>query len=72
MCGNSRTSADAMHKAKLKNMSLTEAKTNLLLKEVKWNFEKFLVDRQGQVVERWSSPTKPSSDSITQKIESVL
>ena len=51
---------------------LTEAKTNLLLKEVKWNFEKFLVDRQGQVVERWSSPTKPSSDSITQKIESVL
>lgn len=28
---------------------------------VKWNFEKFLVDSHGQVVERWGSTTAPSS-----------
>ncbi|KAJ2509986.1 Glutathione peroxidase 2, partial [Coemansia sp. RSA 1937] len=36
------------------------AKPGLLgLKRVKWNFEKFLIDRQGNVVERWASTTSP-------------
>jgi glutathione peroxidase len=26
---------------------------------IKWNFTKFLVDRQGQVVERFAPTTKP-------------
>lgn len=29
------------------------------LKRVKWNFEKFLVGRDGKVVERWASTKKP-------------
>ena len=31
------------------------------LKRVKWNFEKFLVGRDGQVKGRWASTTKPES-----------
>ncbi|KAJ2162442.1 Glutathione peroxidase 2 [Coemansia sp. RSA 552] len=31
------------------------------LKRIKWNFEKFLVDRSGNVAERWASTTSPSS-----------
>jgi len=29
------------------------------LKRVKWNFEKFLIGRDGKVVQRWGSITKP-------------
>ena len=29
------------------------------LKRVKWNFEKFLVGKDGKVVERWASTKKP-------------
>lgn len=39
-------------------------------KGVKWNFEKFLVDRDGKVVERYSSLTKPSN--IESKIIELL
>lgn len=31
------------------------------LKAIKWNFEKFLIDKNGKVVERYSSITKPST-----------
>lgn len=31
------------------------------IKGIKWNFEKFLVDKQGKVVQRYSSLTKPLS-----------
>ena len=41
---------------------LKEQKSGLLgLKRIKWNFEKFLIGRDGQVVERWGSITKPES-----------
>ena len=29
------------------------------LKRIKWNFEKFLIGRDGKVVQRWGSITKP-------------
>ncbi len=29
------------------------------LKRIKWNFEKFLIGRDGKVVERWASTKKP-------------
>jgi glutathione peroxidase-family protein len=29
------------------------------LKRVKWNFEKFLISREGKVIERWASTAKP-------------
>lgn len=45
---------------------LKSQKSGLLgFKGIKWNFEKFLVDKKGNVYERYSSLTKPSSlDSV--------
>ena len=37
-----------------------------------WNFNKFLVDRNGSVVERFSSRVKPDSDKLIRSIEQVL
>jgi glutathione peroxidase len=51
---------------------LTENKPGILFKDVSWNFEKFLINRKGEVIERWSSITKPSSSSVTKKIEKAL
>lgn len=31
------------------------------LQRIKWNFEKFLIDREGKVVNRWASTSKPES-----------
>jgi len=31
------------------------------MKRIKWNFEKFLIGRDGKVVERWASTTKPEA-----------
>ena len=31
------------------------------LKRIKWNFEKFLIGRDGKVVQRWGSMTKPET-----------
>jgi glutathione peroxidase len=39
---------------------LKEQKKGLLLKNIKWNFTKFLIDSQGQVVERYAPTTDPS------------
>ncbi|KAH6626310.1 thioredoxin-like protein [Chaetomium sp. MPI-SDFR-AT-0129] len=41
---------------------LKSEKPGLLgLKRIKWNFEKFLIGKDGQVKERWASTTKPES-----------
>ena len=37
---------------------------------IKWNFTKFLVDREGQVVERYAPATKP--EDLTQAFEALL
>ena len=39
---------------------ITEATKGLLGKNVKWNFTKFLVDREGNVVKRFAPTDKPS------------
>ena len=47
-------------------------KSGLLgLKRIKWNFEKFLIGRDGKVVQRWGSITKPESleSDIVKEIE---
>ena len=50
---------------------LKSAKPGLLgMTRIKWNFEKFLVDRQGEPVARYSSLTKP--ESIEADIERLL
>ncbi|CAI5760709.1 unnamed protein product [Candida verbasci] len=50
---------------------LKSKKSGLLgLNRIKWNFEKFLIDQDGNVVERYSSLTKPID--ISPKIEELL
>jgi glutathione peroxidase len=51
---------------------LTDSKTGFLFKDVQWNFEKFLIGKDGQVIDRWNSMTSPQSDSIVKKIEAAL
>jgi len=38
----------------------------------KWNFYKYLIDRDGNVVNAYGSMTKPDSKSITSEIEKLL
>ncbi|KAF2122797.1 thioredoxin-like protein, partial [Lophiotrema nucula] len=40
------------------------------LKRVKWNFEKFLVGRDGKVIQRWASTSKP--EALKADIEKAL
>lgn len=40
--------------------------------DVSWNFEKFLVNKKGEVVDRFNSFTKPEDEKLTKKIESIL
>ena len=47
-----------------------EAPGVLATPAIKWNFTKFLVDREGAVVKRYSSRTKP--DAIASDIEQLL
>jgi len=39
---------------------------------VTWNFNKFLVSPQGEVVGRFGSPTKPSDEELVKAIEAAL
>lgn len=40
--------------------------------DVAWNFEKFLIDKQGNVVARYKSGVTPTSSELTQAIETEL
>jgi glutathione peroxidase len=40
--------------------------------EIGWNFTKFLVDRNGNVIARYSSQTKPDSPKVVKEIEKAL
>ena len=37
-----------------------------------WNFEKFIIDKNGKVVDRFRSITNPMDKSVTESIEKVL
>jgi len=39
---------------------------------VKWSFEKFIIDKEGSIIERFRSTTKPDSKKITSLIEREL
>lgn len=49
---------------------LKSQKGGVMGSKIKWNFTKFLVDRQGKVVARFSPSTKP--EKITADIEKLL
>ncbi|THG96236.1 hypothetical protein EW026_g5564 [Hermanssonia centrifuga] len=50
---------------------LKEQKSGILgLSRIKWNFEKFLIDKEGQVIQRWASTTSP--EAIDKELEKLL
>lgn len=49
---------------------LKEQKRGLLTRKIEWNFAKFLIDRQGNVVKRFASTTAP--DGLEKEIEKLL
>ncbi|MEW6711057.1 MAG: glutathione peroxidase [Candidatus Riflebacteria bacterium] len=40
--------------------------------KISWNFNKFLIDRNGNVIARYGSMTNPSSDEVVKAIEKAL
>jgi len=40
--------------------------------DVKWNFQKYLVDRSGKIAARFMSPVDPMSAEVRQKVEELL
>ncbi len=40
--------------------------------EVKWNFQKYLADRKGNIVAMFPSRVKPSDKQVVEKIEALL
>ena len=53
-------------------VELTRFKTGVMPGLIKWNFEKFLVNTDGEIVNRFAPTVKPESDQIVQAIEKVL
>ncbi|MEN1968426.1 glutathione peroxidase [Lentibacillus sp. N15] len=49
---------------------LTTEAPGMITKQIKWNFTKFLVNRKGEVVDRFAPQTKP--ESMVKDIESIL
>ena len=49
---------------------LTEAQNGFFNEKIKWNFTKFLVDREGNVINRFSPQKKPNQ--FKQDIETLL
>jgi glutathione peroxidase len=40
--------------------------------DIAWNFEKFLLDRDGRIVARFSPPTRPDDPRVISAVEDVL
>jgi glutathione peroxidase len=51
---------------------LTQQANPTVAGDIKWNFTKFLVDRQGKVVARFESPVKPDSPEVVKAVEKLL
>src|SRR5580693_2715873 len=51
---------------------LTESANPAYAGEIQWNFTKFLVDRDGRVVQRFAPETTPDSTQVTSAIEKAL
>ena len=52
--------------------ALTEQGPEEMRGEVRWNFTKFLVDKEGYVVGRFESAVDPMSEQIVSKVEATL
>ena len=51
---------------------LTQAKNPDFTGKIKWNFEKFLIDKEGKLIHRYRSAKKPQNNDITKAIEKAL
>ena len=52
---------------------LTSEETNPGLSgKIGWNFEKFLISRDGKVVARFKTPVKPDSEEVVKKVEEEI
>ena len=51
---------------------LTSKNNSRLSGEVRWNFEKFLVNREGKLVERYRSGQDPDENPLIERLESLL
>jgi glutathione peroxidase len=40
--------------------------------DIRWNFEKFIVDRDGRILARFSPPTTPDDPRVISAVEGVL
>jgi glutathione peroxidase len=60
--------ADTPFREKLKGYGIETAPAP----EILWNFEKFLVDKSGKVVQRYSPDTDPLNPTLTTAIEAEL
>lgn len=40
--------------------------------EVQWNFQKYVIDKQGQIVARFDPPVAPTDAKVTETIEAAL
>lgn len=49
---------------------LTKEAKGLITKDIKWNFTKFLVNKNGEVIDRFAPQTKP--ENLKKDIENVL
>lgn len=49
---------------------LTQQAKGMLTKNIKWNFTKFLINKQGEVIERYAPQTKP--DNLKADINNVI
>ena len=49
---------------------LKSEKTGILTEAIKWNFTKFLVDRNGRVIKRYSPQTEPSE--IEEELKDII
>jgi len=49
---------------------LKSEKTGILTEAIKWNFTKFLVDRDGNVIKRYSPQTEPSE--IEEELKDII
>lgn len=39
---------------------------------ISWNFNKFLIDRQGRIIARWGSRTAPEDPELIKKVEEAI
>ena len=51
---------------------LTQDSNGRSMGEIRWNFEKFLISREGRLVKRFRSSVDPNQDEISRAIESLL